>query len=328
MKKSILNKTAKFFKTAGLLVLVASAFVACKDDDTSDPSPNNDSNSSNKVAFEATDAPLDNAEVFGAFVTVSEIWVDGNKIDGYNKTTFELSALTNGKTEMMDEFDIDATSMSQVIFKLDYENDADGNQPGTYVLKADGTKDMMKSSTDEIVISKAVDFNSNSTTNIVFDFDLRKMIREESDGDYELVADAKLNSAVRAVEKENSGMVKGNIDDQNNNLDSKNIIYLYKKGMYNAAEMEGNGRTELAFSNAENSAEIDGSGNFQLSYIENSGEYEMYLFTYDDADSDGKFEVSGMTQLLFDGETTLNGTDISSGADLNLSLSLITILPL
>ena len=48
---------------------------------------------SRRLAIEATDAPIDNAEVKGVFVTVSEIYVDNKKIEGFNKTTLEISAL-------------------------------------------------------------------------------------------------------------------------------------------------------------------------------------------------------------------------------------------
>lgn len=317
----------KFFRTTGLIVLMASAFVACKDDDT-EPLPQDNQNNANKVAFEATDAPLDNVEVYGAFVTVSEIWVDGNRVEGYNKTTFELSALTNGKTEMMKEFDLDASSMNEVIFKLDYDKDAKGNTPGTYILKADGSKDMMKSTTNEIKINKNFDLNSSGTNTIVFDFDLRKMVREESNGDYELVSTADLNASIRAVLKTKSGNVMGEVDDKNNNLEDKTIIYLYKTGDYDAEEMNGNGRTTIAFQNAKNSVVVDAQGNFQLSYISDEGEYELYIFTYDDDDNNGTFEISGMAQLLIDGNTSFNGSELSGGVDLELKLSLETILPL
>lgn len=330
MKKINFKSTANFIKVSGLTLLMGLGMVACNDDDSGSttPEPNDNNPKNRQVTFEATDAPLDNAEVYGAFVTVSEVWVNGEKVEGFNNTTFELSALTDGKTETMEIFETEAESINQVIFKLDFENDEDGQTPGTYVLKADGSKDMMMSTSDEVVINKSFDLDAETSNNIVFDFDLRKMVREESNGDYELVASSDLNSSVRAVARSNSGMIDGSINDENDNLSDKAIVYIYKEGTYDATEIQGDGNTKLQFSNAINSAEVDANGNFSLNFIEDEGMYELYLFNYNDIDRDGRFEVSGMSQLLINGETSLSGASLSGGAEVDLSIDLKTILPL
>jgi len=313
-------------KKSSILMILALGLAACNDD--SDPVMKNDDNTNQRSArFEATDAPIDDAEVDAVFVTVSEIWVDGEKVEGFNKTTIELSAMTEGKTEILSDTNFEKESFNEVTLVLDYETDASGNAPGSYVLKADGTKDQIKSSDQKITMMKQVDLDANARTDVVFDFDLRKMIKEESKGDYEFVTDSEMEASMRAVVKAESGQISGNVDDKNKLMDDKAVIYLYKKGTYSSSEMNGSGTSSITFKNAVSSSTVDSTGKFHLAFIED-GEYELYLYNYNDSDKDGRYEISGMTQLMINGETSFSGSDLKNNTQMNLDLTLTAILPL
>lgn len=293
-------------------------FTAC--DDASD------SKESYNVKMEATDAPIDNAEVSGTFVTISEIRVDGQKVEGFNKTTLEVSALTNGKTETLKEFELENQSFSQVTLVLDYETDAKGDAPGCYILKSDGIKDKITSSTNEINIEKEVDLVANTTTSLVLDFDLRKFVTESS-GDYELVSSSELDASVRAAVRAQAGQVKGKLSDTTSS-EHKTIAYLYKKGSYNVlTETKGSGQSNVQFANAVSSVTVDGSGQFQFAFVD-EGEYELHLFEYRDEDKDGKFELYGKVQLGLTGGLSLNGFSVNANAETSLEASVTGVLKL
>lgn len=306
------------------VVLITAGLASC----TKEDAPNNpDEAKKNKAAFAMTDAPMDNAEVKGAFVTVSEIWVDGEKVEGFNKTTVEVSALTEGRTQLLEETEMDASSFSEVVLKLDYEADENGNSPGSYIVKVDGSKDKLSSTSNEIKSSTFVQLNSESTTTVVFDFDLRKMVKEESEGDYEFVASGEMESSIRTVIESETSHVKGDVDDQNSNMTSKTIVYLYAAGTYSDDEMKGDGSSHEAFAKAVTSAEVNSNDSFQLSFVED-GDYEIYLFTYEDGDQDGEYEVSGKAQLLVNGNSSFTVDHNNINGSLDLDLTLTTILQL
>lgn len=323
MNTNNLNKGGLMRKLL-LVVLITAGLASCNKED----SPNNaDEAKKNKAAFAMTDAPMDNAEVKGVVVTVSEIWVDGEKVEGFSKTTVEVSALTEGRTELLKETEMEASSFSEVVLKLDYNTDENGNAPGCYLIKVDGSKDQMKSTSNEIRSTKFVELNSESTTTVVFDFDLRKMVREESEDNYEFVSKSEMEASLRTVIEVESSQVKGNVDDQNSNMTNKTIVYLYATGTYSDSEMEGDGTSHNAFAKAITSAEIKTDDSFHLAFVED-GDYEIYLFTYDDQDQDGEYEIKGKAQLLVNGNSSFNVNHNDINGSLNLDLTLTTILNL
>lgn len=66
------------------------------------------------TTFKMTDAPVDNANVGAVFVTVSDIKVEGISLEGFNKTTFDLSTLINGQTKTLGNPQMEAGSNSNV----------------------------------------------------------------------------------------------------------------------------------------------------------------------------------------------------------------------
>lgn len=299
-----------------VLAFITLTFVQCKKDGDSDK---------NEVSIEITDAPSDNTNVKGAFVTVTEIRLDGQKMEGFSKQTIDLMAYQNGQTKALGSAEFDAKAYNNVTLVLDNAADADGNSPGCYILTTDGTKKSLTanaSGTTEITSAAAVENTSKS--NIVLDFDVRKAIKSEGSSDYRFVTTAELNSSVRATMKEKTGTIKGKCTN-NTSSNTKIVAYAYKKGTYSTAEKSGQGSSSIQFKNATTSALVDGSGNYQLSFL-NEGEYDVYFASYE-TDNSGKVSFKGMCQVgaLLSGIIS-SSTTVNANASVSLNVSVSAIL--
>lgn len=278
------------------------------------------------VRFYATDAPIDNAEVEAVFVTVSEIRVDGKKVDGFQKTTLEVSALTEGKTELLKEAQVQSDAMSEITLVLDYEMDANGNSPGTYILKTNGTKEAMASTSSELTFNKLIELEGGSSNDVVIDFDLRKMVKEESKGDFELISKAELESSIRIVTAAKTGVVEGKLDSANK-IQGKAIAYLYAAGSFDSTELSGKGESKIEFMNAVNSAIVASDGSFKFAFAE-EGNYEIHIFEYDDIDNDGRLEVKGKIELNTTGSADAGGFTVGANGKTDLNVGVKSIFPL
>ncbi|MDG1571863.1 DUF4382 domain-containing protein [Robiginitalea sp. M366] len=302
------------FKTFGIVLVTAALFTACSKEENG-PQANGETYA---TTFKMTDAPTDNANVDAVMVTVSDVRVNGTSLEGFNKTTVELSALVNGSTQTLGNLDLAAGSYSNLELVLDYETDAAGNAPGCYVRLTDGTKDKIASTANSIRINDAFEVFAGAANEVVLDFDLRKTVVEESQAtgsNFELVSAAGLQAAIRVVNTETTGMIEGTIDDSQNTSD-KIIVYAYEKGTYNA-ETEAQGSGGVQFANAITSAAASGLQNsFSLHFLE-SGEYELVFASYSE-------DANGLTfngTLNAQSATGVNLAAISVSAALQLSLN-------
>lgn len=285
------------------------------------------------VNVKMTDAPIDDANVQSAVVTVTEVKIDGEAFSGFSgKTTFDLLALQNGNVKALGLSELEAGSYSQISVVLDLETDASGNSPGCYVQTTDGVKHELQTSansTQELVISKAFEVKEDETTNIVIDFDVRKAITNEAnatnDNKYEFVTNAELNAALRTVVEAEAGTVEGKITDNYNSSD-KIIVYLYEEGEFNKnTETQGQGSSNIEFKNAVTSAVVDANGNYRLSFI-NQGKYEAHYASYKQQ-SDGSFALEGMLSLDLAGALSFGGVTVDAGASASLNIAVFGLLP-
>ena len=99
---------SKIFRLASFS-LIALLVVSCSKDNTTNP------NSTGTVSFEMTDSPPDDANIQGVFVTVAAIKVDGKAIDGFSKTTIDLTAYQRGDTKVLGSTTLNANTYSNVI---------------------------------------------------------------------------------------------------------------------------------------------------------------------------------------------------------------------
>ncbi len=321
----------QMFQTAriwALMIVSVFAFSQCEKDD-----PNPGDGATGQLQVEITDAPVDDANVKGVFITVAEVRVNGTKIDGFTSQTIEISSYQNGVTEILANAEVDAKSYSQVTLVLDNEQDENGGSPGNYVVNLDGSKDDLTLSASGEAMTEITFSGSeftvpeDGTNTIVIDFDLRKSIQREAGEGYAFVTDAELNAALSVKEKLETGTISGQVNSWAN-FSEKLIVYAYKKGTLNAAaEVQGQGASEVQFSNAITSAEVASDGSFELHFLE-AGEYELYFAAYDDEGGDGTFELQG--NLLFDLITGLSINDITLDASAKVEITILAtgIVPL
>lgn len=278
-------------------------FISC--DDSNEPA------GKGNVQFELTDAPTDDANVKGVFVTVTDIKVDGKSIGGVTKTTLDLKAYSEGSTKvlaMANQFD--AKTYGKVTLVLDLNTDANGASPGCYVQTADGARYKLKNTVDgmtEVVVAKSFEVASNATTRVVLDFDIRKSIAYDANESvkYKFVSDGSLGGAVRLVIREKAGMIKGMYSD-NLGGSGKVVVYAYRKGTFSAStETQPQGENQAYFMNAAGSSEVKSglSGKeYTIAFLE-EGDYELYFASYEETPS-GKASYTGLLQA----ETSVDGS--------------------
>jgi len=268
-----------FLKNVGITMGTVIMMFSCSEDNATE----NPEGETYNATYKITDAPVDHAEIEAVFVTVSDVRVDGTSLEGFTKTTFDLSALVNGQTKTLGDLQMEAGSYSNVELVLDYEADVDGNAPGCYVEMADGTKDKIESASQTINVTDSFEVFATNTNEIIIDFDLRKTLKEEEgtlESDFNFVSTSELSAGLRTVNKETTGEIKGTVNDTQDTSD-KIVVYAYEKGTYNAeVETQGQGESNIRFANAVTSAEVGGINNsYSLNFLA-TGEYELIFVSY------------------------------------------------
>lgn len=303
-----------FFILSGTLL-----FQNCTKDEDDNPGV------SGTISLEITDAPVDDANVQGVFVTIAEVKLDGKTFEGFQtKQTIDLMAYQNGNAKLLGAGEMEARSYSNITLVLDQEQDSAGNAPGCYVLTNDGKKHNLSaasSASNEITFSSAAfEVEKDGQTDLVIDFDLRKTITREgnsSETDYAFTTETELKNGLRWVKKMEAGKVEGECQD-GSLFSDKIIVFAYKKGTFDKnVETSGQGASNIVFSNAITSVEVQSNGQFELNFLE-EGEYDLFFAGYKDTDSDGVFELEG--NIVLD---LLSGSDVTTvSVDANASVSL------
>src|SRR3989339_296714 len=148
-----------------VLALVALSVIRCSEDGMQDPL-------NGQVNFKMTDAPSDDANIKGTFITVSNVKIDGKAVSGFKKQTIDISAYQRGETKLLLSEEVEAKSYNNVTLELDYQKDASGKSPGCYVMTEDDNKHDLAVSSEskmEFTINKSFKIDSNQSTDIVID---------------------------------------------------------------------------------------------------------------------------------------------------------------
>ena len=308
-------------------ICVSLSFAACNDE--SEPA------GKGETEFEITDAPVDDSNIRGVFVTVADIKVNGNSLQGFTKQTIDLKAYFDGNTKILGAGEFDARTYDNLVLVLDVEKDASGNSPGCYVLDHNNTKHNLSTTatgTMEIALNKSWSVVRDSKSNIVMDFDLRKAIRyaDGTASQYRFATDNNLKAAVNVVTKAKTGTIEGTYEESNNSNADKIIVYAYKKGTFNAnTETNPQGEDAIMFANSVASAEVKGTlsaNEFTLAYLE-EGEYELYFVGYTRDQATGRYTFESQLES----ETSVNGSvgnliTVKSGATVNVAATITGIL--
>jgi len=303
-------KLRNLFKT-GLVVLSLGAVVSCSKDDETSPSENGKYNT--EVAM--TDAPIDDANVKAAFITVADVKVDGQSLEGFQKTTIEISSLTNGETQTLGNIDLASGAKSDIVLVLASDTDASGNAPANYIVTANDETKALVAVANEISINDSFNVEEASDNRMVLDFDLRKAIVAEGSTGYKFVSNSELSNSVRVVNEINAGTISGTVTGDSS---AKTVVYAYEKGAFNASESQSN-ESGVQFENAVSSTVVSGS-DFGLYFME-AGDYELHFASYSDSDSDGKLEFNGLLNATT--ASDLNVLNIAVGANAEVNLNII-----
>ncbi|MEQ8414440.1 MAG: DUF4382 domain-containing protein [Imperialibacter sp.] len=303
----------------GLLSLSVLAFTSCSKEGDGDLGEGS-------MEIRVTDSPADNDGIEAVFVTVTNVKVGGQVVDGFEgPKTIDIMALQNGKTEVLATDKFTAKSYQNITLELDSEMDENGNAPGSYVEMADGTKHKLASTAgekSEYTFNGAARVMADAKSTIVLDFDLRKFIRESDSGsasDFSFVNKSDIDGYLRFSDEDNAGSVKGNYDGQVA-ADEKVIVYAYEKGSFNESQ-ETDENAALQFKKAVASTEIHGAltKSFSFYFLE-EGEYELHFVSYEENEA-GEMELNGIIDA--ESETNanlLNNVKIQAGVQLTLNV--------
>lgn len=316
-------KTLKLGKGIAAFVLTTTLslfiFTSCNKDD-------NDTGGTSPVTFKVTDAPIDDASVTGAFVTIADIKLDGQSVQGFTKTTVDIKAFQNGNTSTLGTFNVQGKTYSTITFVLDYDMDATGGSPGSYVVTTGGVKHKLQSTSNEITINKNLSVIGGLSYAVVADFDLRKMIAHQSGADhYEFATATELATSIRVMAEGNTGTIAGTLTDPLSGS-AKVVAYAYKKGTFDrATEMQVQGPSNVQFKNAVNSSLVTG-GNYSLHFME-TGDYEIHFASYKDTNSDGEFELVGTLVVTGAAGIDLLNLKVDAGVTLTANVTATAVLP-
>ncbi|RYU96747.1 DUF4382 domain-containing protein [Emticicia agri] len=317
-------KVSRMFFSAMLIGALGFFQMSCEDS-TNDPDPNT-SNGTLKVSI--TDSPIDSPEVKGAFVTVTEIKVDGKTFEGFKgPKTVNLLELQNGNSLSLGEGNFNTGTFNKLTLVLDYEKDQSGTAPGCYIQKTDNTKQKLQltGSTQNAIELTTKEFivKEGTATDVILDFDLRKAVKSETSGSqttYSFVSYNELQSSIRLVERTSAGSITGKIDNYNATTMGNVVVYVYKKGTFNqATETQGQGENKIQFKNAITSAKVDANGNFKAAFLE-QGDYEVHCASFNKP-TGGIFGLIALLNLTSKNSIDLSSIAVKSNADVSLSIS-------
>lgn len=279
------------------------------------------------VKIGITDAPIDDSSVSAAFVTITEVRLDGKVYDAFKgPKTVNLLQLQNGNSLTLGDGKFQTGSYSKLTLVLDYAKDQNGNAPGCYVQKTDGAKEALMisgSAKQEIEITaKKFDVAQSGATDLMIDFDLRKAIKEKNDNakkSFSFVTYGELQSSIRLVNKNSTGEIVGKMSNYNKTTNGDVVVYIYKKGEFNkSTETKAQGESGVTFKNAVTSAKVDGSGYFKVAFLE-EGNYEVHCASNKNS---GGALIDFNSFLNLNSNLDLSSIAVKANAQVSLSLSI------
>jgi hypothetical protein len=309
-----------------VIILFSNLLIQCsKDDDEG-------IKQTGTLAVKLTDAPSDDASIQGTFVTVSEVKVDGEPVEGFTKQTIEISAYQQGDAKLLINEDVEAKTYHSISLVFDYETDESGNSPGCYVLADDNMKhDLSSGSQTESEMTFTGDFEvgAQSQSSWVIDFNLRKAVARENDSStdtkYTFVASSEIQNSFRIVKEENSGEIHGNVTGSFSSGDEL-YVYAYNKGEFNAStEMQGEGSNNVLFANAVTSAKVKADGSYTLAFLQ-EGDYEIHVASYEqNNDEESEFKALLDINSKISG-ILLNNVNVSSETTVEVNIDVLGII--
>jgi hypothetical protein len=277
-----------------------------------------------------TDAPSDDENIKGIFITVAGIKINGKIVRNFAPKTIEVSDLRDGKTEVLLKKELASKKYRQVTFLLDEEKDDTGETPGNYVLTKDNIKHNLFEGTKtrgEIDILKEFEVSTGLETKLVIDFDLRKAVvynEPNSKSLYRIVTDNELQNAVRMVVDEKSGTITGLVNKRGRTTGNL-FVLLYRKGEFDEiTESSGFSESKVLFPRSVSSTMVEHDGSYKFWFVE-EGEYEVKVASFTKMDGSLIFREFLRTTSKKTG-TLLNSIMVPAGSEVQINIEVFNLL--
>jgi len=223
------------------------------------------------VALSLTDAPIDDKNVTGVYVTFDALryqYKDNNDswqdVDLNESRTINLLDLQDGNTTLLNYVELPAGEILHVRFVLDTEK--------CYIeLNNDTNESLEVPSGDQTGYKSIGGFTipAGGTVYVTADFDLRKSVTLTGNDKW------KLNPTIKIIDNIEVGEINGTVDLTLDVNVSSVIVYAYGDGDWNESELN----TDPPFVNAVSSA--DGTdGSYILPWL-TVGDYDLVVATQD-----------------------------------------------
>ena len=188
------------------------------------------------------------------------------------------------------------------------------------MVTTSGEKKVLTTTSNSISLSDQAEILAIEENELILDFDLRKSISQNAEGEYSFVGSSQLSNSIRAVNRAETGTITGNISNMASASGETLVVYAYKAGSYSEGETQ-TGESGLNFTNAVSSTVVsESNGNFSLHFIE-EGSYELVFASYEDEDNDGSLEFQGEAEMTLAGDLNLDGLSVTSNSTVELDLT-------
>lgn len=239
------------------------AFTGCEEDSQTE---------TGTLSLALTDAPIDDENVTGVFITINELqyhkqnnsWATFEEYEG--PKTVNLLELTDGMTEMMGAFEMEAGQYNQLRFILDAPIRGEGtpSNPGCYIEFSDGSSQPLyvpSGSESGFKATGAFRVPSNGEVMLTADFDARKSVVEASNAGMYI-----LKPTIRLVVDNQAGKIVGNVTNLPDTT-SDYIVYAYENDTYTESEEAEPDVEENRFPNAITSDMLGEQFGYQLNWL-------------------------------------------------------------
>jgi hypothetical protein len=274
-----------------------------------------------------TDAPIDNQNIKSCYITVSQIKVNGEILEGYERTTVDILKYNKGETLFIDQYTVNDHSVHSIELELDNKVNDQSDLPGCFIQTFDGDIYSLSDIKRSIELKAELTLQPSTVNDIIIDFDLRKCIFElkGTESPYQLVSNERLSTAIR-VSDGNSSVIKGHINELVTASD-RIVVYVYEKGSYNwLTESEDRLEHGMTFPNTVNSALCNEDGDFELHFLP-AGAYELHIISYDLAD-DGNLVLRGPMDVYAVNNKSLLGLTLENQTNVDLQIHATGVLEL
>jgi hypothetical protein len=223
------------------------------------------------VNLSITDAPIDNPDIIGVHITVTDVQyhISGNNFESFpdfvGPKTVNLLELTRGASELLGSLELTSGNYTQIRFVLDAPERGTTNpvNPGCYLEFAGGsTVPLFVPSGSQSGFKGVGAFTVpiNGTVDITADFDARKSVVEAgASGTYIL------KPTIRLIVNNQAGKIVGSVT--NVPANAQIVVFTYEDGEYTATEAAEPVAESPRFPNAISSDMVDANGGYQLAFL-------------------------------------------------------------